>query len=86
MNIKELVAHWRGQSALCRQKCQFGRADAFTACADQLEQEKPSHLLCPTPEVKGLIPVVIYLANEEDVQEVVEAFKAAKPGCIAKKL
>lgn len=40
----------------------------------------------PVPELKGKIPVVIYLSNEADVQEFKLAFLQAKPDAEVRKL
>lgn len=38
------------------------------------------------PDVKGTIPVVLYLKTQEDVDELIEAFKQVKPSAICKQL
>lgn len=40
----------------------------------------------PVPEMKGKIPVVVYLATQADVDEFEEAFKQAKPNCEVRQL
>lgn len=40
----------------------------------------------PVPEMKGKIPVVLYLENENDVAEIEAAFKSAKPNCEVRQL
>lgn len=81
-----MVAKWRTRAKNARIRCDFERAEAINECADELEDAKPSDLLCPTPEVRGLIPVVLYLQDQKDVDELIKAFKIAKPNAIAKPL
>lgn len=87
MTVKELCERWR-EIAKKRRDSSEAEAKAFEFCAEDLEvaADRFSHFLCPTPELNGKYPVVIYFENEEDSRELIEAVKLAKPNMISKTL
>lgn len=86
MNVKELTSRWRKQAEIARRRCALQRSCALEECAKDLEAQLPSDLMCPTPDVKGFIPVVMYFPDQASADELIEAFKTAKPNAIAKPL
>ena len=86
MTIKDLISLWRNDALRCG--CARARAEVFERCARDLEKanEKPSELLCPTPDVEGCIPIVLYFKTNADADEFCELVKEAKPHMISKRL
>lgn len=86
MTIKSLISLWRNDARRCGSI--RARAEVFERCANDLEKanEKPSELLCPTPDVEGCIPIVLYFKTNADADEFCELVKEAKPNLRPKRL
>lgn len=86
MNIKELCDKWNERAKDYRNRGFTNDAEEIRECILELESIPPEELLCPTPEVKGLYPVVLYFKNADDAQELIDAVKIVKPHMISKPL
>lgn len=89
ITIPELIALWRAHAALNdKHNMISGIGETYRQCALELEEanKHPSTLLCPTPDVTGLIPIVLYFANDADADEFCAAMHECKPNLISKRL
>lgn len=89
ITIPELVKLWRAHAELNdKHNMISGIGETYRQCALELEEanKHPSALLCPTPDVAGLIPIVIYFKTKEQADEFVSMVHVAKPGMVSKRL
>ena len=86
--IKEMAARWRAQGKRqTMSSCGGSAANAvFAQCARELEMARPSDLMCPVPELKGKVPLVLYFENAADADEFSEMVRAANPNFVSRKL